>query len=146
MQPTYQLDGADTERIVAGAAAEAQLRSAAVTIALCDGGGHLLRLVRLDGANAASAEVAAAKARMAALTGRPSADQERAINGERAALLQLAMLLSQPVAAMGGGVPLLCQGQPLGAIGVSGMTPDVDAAIAAAGADVFQALCSEARP
>jgi glc operon protein GlcG len=90
--------------------------------------------------------VAAAKARMAALTGRPSADQERAINGERAALLQLAMLLSQPVAAMGGGVPLLCQGQPLGAIGVSGMTPDVDAAIAAAGVDVFTALCSEARP
>ena len=142
MQITYQLDCADAEKIVAGAVAEAQRRGAGVTIALCDAGGHLLRLERLDGANAASAEVAAAKARLAALTCRPSADQERAINGERTALLQLAMLLSQPVAAMGGGLPMLLMGHPLGAIGVSGMTPDVDAAIAAAGVVVFDNLCS----
>lgn len=146
MKTTLQLEYADVERIVEGARQDAHRRDAAVTIALCDGGGHLLRLERLDGANAASAEVAAAKARLAALTARPSADLELAINGERPALQQLAILLSQPVAAMGGGLPLLLRGQLLGAIGVSGMTPDVDAAIATAAVAVLEDLGTASTP
>jgi glc operon protein GlcG len=146
MQTTLQLEYADVQRIVEGARQDAHRRGAAVTIVLCDGGGHLLRLERLDGANAASAEVAAAKARLAALTARPSADLERAINGERPALQQLAILLSQPVAAMGGGLPLLLRGQLLGAIGVSGMTPDVDAAIATAALAALEDLGTASTP
>lgn len=146
MRAIHQLEDADARCIVEAAADDARRRGARVTIALCDAGGHLLRLQRLDGANAASAEVAAAKARMSALTGQPSTAQEQAINGERPALLQLAMLLSQPAAAMGGGLPLLWQGQLLGAIGISGMTPDVDAAIAGAGCASFTDLCEQVGP
>jgi len=40
--------------------------------------------------------------------------------------------------AMGGGLPLLHNGLCIGAIGVSGMTPDLDAAIAATGAAALQ--------
>jgi len=39
--------------------------------------------------------------------------------------------------AMGGGLPLLHNGVCIGAVGVSGMTPELDAAIAAAGANAL---------
>ena len=111
-----------------------------MSIAICDAGGHLLLLERLDGASPASTEAAAAKARMAALNGTPTAEQEQAINGERPALLQLSGLLGQPAVAMAGGLPLQLNRQTLGAVGVSGMTPEVDGAIGAAGVAVLAAL------
>ena len=61
------------------------------------------------------------------------ADLEASINGERPALLQLAGLFGQPAAAMAGGLPLLQEDSCLGAIGVSGMTPEIDSSIATAG-------------
>jgi glc operon protein GlcG len=136
--PQLQLD--DARRLVAAAQALADAHGAAVTIALSDAGGHLLLLERRDGASAASAEAAIAKARMAALNGKPTADQEAAINGPRPALLQLAGLFGQPAVAMAGGLPLQIGPDCLGAIGVSGSTPDLDAAIAAAGAAELPSL------
>ena len=140
MQTSLRLELSDARQLIAAAQAEAERCNARVTIALCDSGGHLLLLERRDGASCSSAETAAAKARMAALNGSPTALQEQAINGPRPALLQLAGLLSLPTAAMGGGLPLLWGDHCLGAIGVSGMTPDVDAAIAAAGVAVLPSL------
>ena len=140
MHTSPQLDLADARSIAAAARAEAERRGAAVSIAICDAGGHLLLLERLDGASPASTEAAAAKARMAALNGKPTAEQEQAINGERPALLQLSGLLGQPAVAMAGGLPLQLNRQTLGAVGVSGMTPEVDGAIGAAGVAVLAAL------
>ena len=136
--PQLQLD--DCRRIAAASEAMAQQDSAVVSIAICDGGGHLLLLQRLDGASAASTEAAIAKARMAALNGKPTADQEAAINAERPALAQLAGVFGQPAVAMAGGLPLLVQGECIGAIGISGMTPERDTAIAAAGTAVVSSL------
>jgi glc operon protein GlcG len=140
MHSSPQLDLADARSIAAAARAEAERRGAAVSIAICDAGGHLLLLERLDGASPASTEAAAAKARMAALNGKPTAEQEQAINGERPALLQLSGLFGQPAVAMAGGLPLQLNRQTLGAVGVSGMTPEVDGAIGAAGVAVLTAL------
>lgn len=140
MHTSPQLDLADARSIAAAARGEAERRGAAVSIAICDAGGHLLLLERLDGASPASTEAAAAKARMAALNGTPTAEQEQAINGERPALLQLSGLLGQPAVAMAGGLPLQLNRQTLGAVGVSGMTPEVDGAIGAAGVAVLAAL------
>ena len=143
MHTSPQLDLADARSIAAAARAEAERRGAAVSIAICDAGGHLLLLERLDGASPASTEAAAAKARMAALNGTPTAEQEQAINGERPALLQLSGLFGQPAVAMAGGLPLQLNRQTLGAVGVSGMTPEVDGAIGAAGVAVLAALSDE---
>jgi len=140
MHTSPQLDLADARSIAAAARGEAERRGAAVSIAICDAGGHLLLLERLDGASPASTEAAAAKARMAALNGKPTAEQEQAINGERPALLQLSGLFGQPAVAMAGGLPLQLNRQTLGAVGVSGMTPEVDGAIGAAGVAVLAAL------
>ncbi|MEI8250525.1 MAG: heme-binding protein [Synechococcus sp. ELA057] len=128
------LELADARRIAGAAHAEADRHGAAVTVALVDGGGHPLLLERRDGGSPASAAAALGKARMAAINGKATADQEAAINGPRPALLQLQGLLGEPAAAMAGGIPLLLDGHCLGGIGVSGMTPEIDTAIAAAGA------------
>lgn len=134
MRTITALELADCRRIAAAAEAAAAEHKASVSIAVCDGGGHPLLLLRLDGASPSSAAVAMAKARMAALNGKPTSDQEAAINGPRPALLQLAGVFKEAAVAMGGGLPVLHNGNCIGAIGVSGMTPDLDAAIATAGA------------
>ena len=130
---TSQLELDDCRTIMRAAQAEAGRRSAVVTVAVVDAGGHPLLLERGDGASPASAAAALGKATMAALNGKPTAPMEAAINAERPALLQLAGVLAQPAVAMAGGLPLLHQGVCVGAVGVSGMTPEVDGAIAAAG-------------
>lgn len=132
MRSVLCLELDDGRALVAAAHQEASRRGATVSVAVVDGGGHPLLLERPDGASPASGAAALAKARMAALNGKPTASMEAAINGDRPALQQLAGVLGGPVAAMAGGVPLLREGMCLGAIGVSGMTPDVDTAIALA--------------
>jgi uncharacterized protein GlcG (DUF336 family)/catechol 2,3-dioxygenase-like lactoylglutathione lyase family enzyme len=134
MRPALALELADAERLLAAALAEALRDGSRVAAAVVDGGGRLIAFRRLDGASPAAADAAIAKARMAALTGNDTAGLESAINGERPALLQLAPALGQPAAAMGGGIALRWEGNLLGGLGVSGMTPQRDAQIAAAGA------------
>ena len=138
MRTIPQLEHSDARAIVDAAQQAAVVNGdaagpARVSIAVVDAGGHLLLFVRRDGASAASAETAIAKARMAALNGKATAVVEQAINGERPALLQLAGLFGQPAVAMAGGIALRVDGCCLGAIGVSGMTPTTDLAIAEAG-------------
>lgn len=132
-----QLQLADCQALVAAATAEASACAALVSIAVVDPGGQPLLLQRHDGASPASSAAALAKAAMAALNGKSTAGMEEAINGERPALLQLAGALAVPAAAMAGGLPLIQDGVCLGAIGVSGMTPEIDGAIAAAGTAVL---------
>jgi len=132
MRSIPALELADCRRIMAAAEAMAIQHHAKVSVCICDGGGHQIQMVRLDGASPSSVSVAAAKARMAALSSKPTADLEAAINGSRPALLQLAGVFQEKAVAMGGGLPLIVNGTCIGAIGVSGVTPDLDAAIAAA--------------
>jgi len=118
----------DVVRILDHARAEAQSNQWAVTIAVVDDGGHPLALERLDGASPASAYIATEKARTAALGRRPSAAYEEMINGGRTAFL------SAPLAGMiEGGVPVVVDGQVVGAVGVSGVKSAQDAQIASAG-------------
>jgi len=118
----------DVVRILDHARAEAQSNQWAVTIAVVDDGGHPLALERLDGVSLASAYIATEKARTAALGRRPSAAYEEMINGGRTAFL------SAPLAGMiEGGVPVVVDGQVVGAVGVSGVKSAQDAQIASAG-------------
>ena len=127
------LELADSQAIADAALAQARSLGGGVSVAVVDGGGQVLLALRLDGASPVSAEAALAKARLAALSGKSSASFEEAINGSRPALAQLTAAISQPAAAMAGGLPLIVDGRCIGAIGVSGRTPPEDAAIAAAG-------------
>lgn len=122
------LDAADVKALLAAAEAEALRQGWAVTIAVCDDGGHLLGLLRLDGAPPISAQIAPGKAQTAALGRRESKAYEDIVNQGRTAFL------SAPLAAMlEGGVPIVAQGQVVGAVGVSGVKSSEDAQVARAG-------------
>jgi glc operon protein GlcG len=119
-------------RVAARAADEARARAVGVVIAVVDDGGHLIVLHRMDDTQVASVNVGIGKARTAAIYRRPSRDFEEQIRGGRVAALALAD--STPLQ---GGIPIKLDGKVIGAIGVSGDTPQVDEAIAIAGAAAF---------
>ena len=123
------LSQAEVQTILAAARKEAQQNSWAVTIAVVDDGGHLLGLERLDNANTISAYIAPEKARTAALGKRESKVYEDVINNGRVSFLSVPVLQ----ATLEGGVPVLVNGQCVGAVGVSGVQSTQDAQIAKAG-------------
>ncbi|HYD75714.1 heme-binding protein [Ramlibacter sp.] len=126
-RPTLELS--DLKAIAAAAEAEALKHQWAVTIAIVDDGGHLLWLQRLDGAPPVSAHIAPAKAHTAALGRRESRVYEEIINGGRYSFLSAPDLQGM----LEGGVPILKDGQCLGAVGVSGVKSSEDAQVARAG-------------
>jgi glc operon protein GlcG len=119
----------DVRAIAQAAEKEAQANGWAVTIAICDDGGHLLWLQRLDGAAPLSAHIAPAKARTAALGRRESKVYEDIINQGRTSFLSAPTVEGM----LEGGVPVLVGGQCVGAVGVSGVKSTEDAQIARAG-------------
>ena len=129
MKTKSVLEFADVKAIAAAAEAEAIANGWAVTIAIVDGGGHLLHLQRLDGAAPISAHIAPAKANTAAMGQRESKVYEDMINGGRVSFLSAPDLKG----LLEGGVPIMKDGQCLGAVGVSGVKSTEDAQIAKAG-------------
>lgn len=119
----------DTDRILAAARAEALNNQWAVSIAVVDDGGHLLGQIRLDGAAPISAHIAPEKARTAALGRRESKVYEDVINGGRTSFLSAPYIQGM----LEGGVPVIVNGDVIGAVGVSGVKSDQDAQIAKAG-------------
>lgn len=119
----------DVKRIAAAAEAEALSHAWAVSIAVVDDGGHLLWLQRLDGAPPVSSHIAPAKARTAALGRRESKVYEDMVNQGRVSFLSAPLLEGM----LEGGVPIVVDGQCLGAVGVSGVKSTEDAQIARAG-------------
>ena len=115
--------------LVAAAEAEATKRGSTVVIVVVDDAGHVLLLERLDNTQVASVEVGIGKARTAAIFRRPSKEFEDQVRNGRVAALAL-----PGATPLQGGVPLVVDGQVIGAIGVSGNTPQEDEDIAKAGA------------
>ncbi|MFS2126030.1 heme-binding protein [Pseudomonas sp. Pseusp97] len=115
-------------RILAAARAEAQRNRWAVSIVVVDDGGHPLALERLDGCAPASAYIATEKARSAALGRRETKGYEDMVNGGRTAFVTAPLLTS-----LEGGVPVVLDGQVIGAVGVSGVKAGEDAQVASAG-------------
>jgi len=110
---TISLEAA--KKVVAEAVKYAKANNApGGAIAVVDNGGNLVYLERLDGTFAASSEVSIKKANTAALFKAPSAKLETSINSGRQALITVGHTFLQ------GGIPIIVDGQMIGAIGVSG--------------------------
>jgi uncharacterized protein GlcG (DUF336 family) len=129
MKSKFALEFADVKAIAAAAEAEAMKNNWAVSICIVDDGGHLLWFQRLDGAAPISAHIAPGKARTSALGRRESKVYEDMINGGRASFLSAPNLEGM----LEGGVPIIKDGQCIGAVGVSGVKSTEDAQIAKAG-------------
>jgi glc operon protein GlcG len=119
----------DVKKIAAAAEAEASANGWKVVISVVDDGGHLLWLQRLDGAAPISTYIAPAKARTAALGRRESKIYEDMINNGRMAFMTAPELEGM----LEGGVPIVVDGETVGAVGVSGVKSADDVRIAKAG-------------
>ena len=119
---------ATAKKIAAAAEAEAAKNKWTMAIAVLDDGGHLIYLERMDGTQIGSIQVAQAKARTAVQFKRPTKDFEDAI-----AANHLALITVEGIIAIRGGLPVVADGNAIGAIGVSGGDPQQDEQCAEAG-------------
>lgn len=135
-----QLNLAGAELILAGAKEKAAQMGWKVNIAVVDDGGHLLSFARMDGARPASVATAMTKAVTAATfrqeTGPlpPKGEPDLLLN---LSLQNAAQASGGKMTTLKGGVPLVIDGQVVGAVGVGGGTGEQDAEVAKSGIQVF---------
>jgi len=123
------IDDSGAESVAEAALAYAEAHGHRVVVAVVDPSGEPILLRRTAGAQIASSRVALDKARTAAIFVRPSRELEAQVSAGRLGALAL-----HGAAALTGGIPLLVEGEVVGAIGTSGETPDEDEAVSIAGA------------
>src|SRR5256884_3808124 len=136
---TLTLKGA--ESVIAAAKAEAQkLQAPGGVIAVVDDGGNLMALERVDGTFAAGANISIGKARTAALFQKPTRVFEDIIGKGRTAMVAL-----NDFTPLQGGVPIVVDGQIVGAVGVSGAaSAEQDEELAIAGANALATSSAKA--
>ncbi len=121
------------QAVIQAAVAEARKRDWKMNVAVTDSGGNLVAFERMDGAMLASIQIAQHKARAAVTFRRPTKVFEDGIN-----LMHLNYLLAfDGIIASRGGIPLIDQGDIIGAIGCSGGTDSQDEVVSQAGAAVI---------
>jgi glc operon protein GlcG len=124
MKPAITLD--DAKKLLAAAEEEARRNDWEVVIAILNDGGRMVALHRMDGARPGNDQIAIAKATTSAMTCRPSVVWERWIEGRHKAYATFPFIAAQ------GGIPIIVDGDLIGAIGVSGVKSFEDEQIALA--------------
>ena len=123
------------KKIAASAIAEAAKNNWTMAVAIIDTGGNLVYFEKMDGTQTGSVNVAISKGRSAVLFKRPTKTFQDmlAAGGEGLRVLRL-----EGAVPVEGGLPLLMDRKIIGAIGVSGGTPQQDGVVAKAGADTLK--------
>jgi len=132
LKSRFALDAQDVKAALAAAEEHALQRGFCVSIAIVDDGAHLLGFLRMTDASPMSAAIAQHKARTAALSRRESKHYDDSVKNGRLAFLGL-----PEVVALEGGVPIIADGQCIGAVGVSGVKSNEDAEVGAAGIEAI---------
>jgi len=117
---------ADAKLMLVAAEAEAIRNKWEVVIAILNDGGRIVAVHRMDGARPGNDDIALAKARTSAMTCRPSAVWQKWVDGPHPAYATFPFLAAQ------GGLPIIIDGDLIGAIGVSGVKSAQDDQIALA--------------
>ncbi len=123
------------KKIVAAAEAEAAKNKWTMVICVVDDGGHIILLEKMDGTQLGSVQVAQDKATTALNFKRPTKALEDAVAGGRNAVLKLTGAI--PIE---GGIPIVVNGELIGAIGASGGASPEDAQVARAGLAVAEKM------
>jgi uncharacterized protein GlcG (DUF336 family) len=123
------------KQIVAAAEAEATKNKWTMVICVVDDGGHIMLLEKMDGTQLGSVQVAQDKAMTALNFKRPTKALEDAVAGGRNAVLKLTGAI--PIE---GGIPIVVNGELIGAIGASGGASPEDAQVARAGLAVAEKM------
>jgi glc operon protein GlcG len=135
--PKLTLEGA--KAVLAAAERRANEINVPMNIAVVDNGGYLLAFSRMDGAKLSSVQIALTKATSSAIRGKPSGPSLGA-DGRPNTLLSVSLAVGSGArqTPIRGGVPLLVDGEVVGAIGASNGTEDEDVDVSRAGAAVLE--------
>ena len=123
------LKASEVQQILRTALASAKEQQLAVAIAVVDSAGHLSGFIRSDDVILGPVDVCQRKARTAVLFKCSSAQFGEVIEKEKLLGMELS---NGGLAAFGGGLPIVRDGDVIGAIGVSGATAKQDEDIARA--------------
>ena len=134
MYQRFHLNHADAARIVDAIRAELDAQGKGAAIAVVDSQGELLAFLRTDGCKLPSITSAINKALTAAREQRPSKEIG---NSSREKQWPMTNFGDPRYTAWGGGVPIVYQGQVVGAVGVSGLPEADDIVLATMGARLF---------
>ena len=125
----------NAKKAAATALDEARKGNWKMAVAVVDTGGTLVYYEKMDNTQIGSADIAIEKARTAVRFKRPSKAFQDLVAGGGAGLRVLALPGALPIE---GGIPLVMDGQIVGAIGVSGDSADHDGICAQAGASTLK--------
>lgn len=137
MNPHPIFGEAEVAACLAAASERARANRWNVSIAIVDGGGHLLGFVRQTAATPLSATIAVAKARTAALSRRETRFFEELLSGGKTGFLSVSEMTP-----LEGGLPVFVGDVCLGGIAVSGATSQQDAEVARAGLAAWPAAAA----
>ena len=125
----------NAKKAAAAALAEARTNNWRMAVAVVDTGGILVYYEKMDNTQIGSADIAIEKARTAVRFKRPSKAFQDSVAGGGVGLRVLRLPGAVPLE---GRIPLMIDGQIVGAIGVSGDSADHDGLCATAGAGTLK--------
>ena len=146
-----RLSLAGARKVIAGAEAKAGQAGWKMNVAVVDDGGHLLAFERMDGARPASVATATTKA-VTAATYRQATGPLGGAGSSPDVLLNVSLQNASggKITTLLGGIPIVVDGQVIGAVGVGGGSGEQDAEVAKAGVAAFleglQAKPEESKP
>ncbi len=138
MLTVKRLDIADARVLIAGARARADEIGVPMCIAITDEGGNLIAFERMDGGKVTSTTIAIDKS-FTASGAKKATHEYGAVSQPGAPVYGISSTIGGRLVVVGGGLPVIVDGDVVGGIGVSSGTPDQDRDVAQAGIDAFLA-------
>jgi glc operon protein GlcG len=131
---TVEISLDEAKKMIAAGRALASQNGWRMAIAVVDSGGHPILVERMDGAQRSASVISVEKAWTAVMYQRPSKAFEDVVMAGRSVVMTL-----PGVTTVEGGLPIIVDGQYVGAIGVSGAKSPEDSQVAKAGLDALTA-------
>lgn len=136
MMKITRLDASDADVLIAHAEVHADEIGIPMCIAVTDESGQLIAFRRMDGGKVTSITIAIDKA-FTAGAARIATHDYGAVSQPGKPGYGIASAIGGRLMVVGGGLPVVVNGEVVGGIGVSSGTPDQDRAVAAAGINGF---------
>ena len=134
MHQRFHLSHSDAMKIINTLQAQLDKDGKGAAVAVVDEHGELLAFLRTDGCRYSSINIAISKAYTAAREHKPSKEVG---NSSRADQWPFTNFGELGYTGWGGGVPLVHNGEIVGAVGVSGLPEEEDIVLAQSGANLF---------
>lgn len=127
------------QELLAAGVGEAERLDTLMSVAVCDAGGHLIAMARMDGCMILAAETVQAKARAAVYFGRPTQETVERSTRHPTVYGSFIEVSAAPIALSMGGLPLRDEsGAIVGAIAAAGGTGLEDVAVATAASSAWR--------